>query len=91
MVKVEPRRRKVEPRRRRGAQAWVEHDAEAGERASQYGGFDAERDVGPPGDPAGAVGEVEGRRQRAMPVSPEASMHPRGPQPPDGSFTERSQ
>ncbi|MFF4506448.1 hypothetical protein [Streptomyces sp. NPDC001401] len=53
---------KVEQRHRRAAQASVERDAEAGEQGAQYGGFDA---------------EVEGRRQRAMSVSPQASMHPR--------------
>lgn len=54
----------------------AELDLDAGERSAQYGGFDAERDVGPPSDPARAAGEMEGRR-RAMSVSPSAWMHPR--------------
>lgn len=45
--------------------------AEAGDRSAQYGGFHAERDVGPPRhDPACAAVTVEAeeRRQRAMVV-----------------------
>ncbi|RPF34593.1 hypothetical protein EDD92_4550 [Streptomyces sp. TLI_185] len=80
---------KVEPRGRRAAHAWVDRDPEAGEQVAQYGGFDAERDVGPPSDPARAAGEEEGRRQRAMSVSSEASMYLRA-LPQEGSFTERS-
>lgn len=68
---------KVEPRGRRAAHACAERDAEAGEQAGQYGGFDAERDVGPPSGPARAAREVEGRRQRAMSVSSETSRYPR--------------
>lgn len=52
-------------------------EVEAGEGAAQYGGFDAERDVGPPTDPVRAAEETEGRRQRAMSVSPGSSMYPR--------------
>ena len=80
---------KVESRGRRAAGACAERDAEAGEQVAQYGGFDAERDVGPPSDPARAAGGEEGRRQRAMSVSSEASMYLRV-RPQEGSFTERS-
>jgi Uma2 family endonuclease len=68
---------KVEKRLRKAAHGCVERDAEGGEGPAQYGGFEAERDVGPPTDPARAAGDVEGRRQQAMSVSPGAWMYPR--------------
>lgn len=70
---------KVEQRVRRAARTCGEQGAEEGEGA-QYGGFDAERDVGPPTEPARAVAdadEAEGRRRRAMSVSPGARPEPR--------------
>jgi len=68
---------KVERRVRKPARMAGGQHLEAVEGTAQYGGFDAERDVGPPSDPAQAASEVEGRRQRAMSVSPETPMYPR--------------
>ncbi|MFF9803401.1 Uma2 family endonuclease, partial [Streptomyces rochei] len=68
---------KVERRIRNVGHACPERDAGATEGTEQYGGFDTERDVGPPNDPVRAAEEVEGRRRRAMSVSPGAWMYPR--------------
>lgn len=69
MAKVEERLGKT-ARARRGC------DAQAGEGATQYGGFDAERDVGPPTEPvAEDADEAEGRRQRAMSMAPGTWSH----------------
>lgn len=60
---------KLEQRGRRGVSTCAERDAEAGEEVAQYGGFDAERDVGPPTEPARAAGDAD--------VVEGASMYPR--------------
>ncbi|MFB8183021.1 Uma2 family endonuclease [Streptomyces sp. NPDC055966] len=63
-------------------------DVEAGQEAAQYGGSRAERDVGPPTEPARAAedaGEAEERRQRAMSVS---SGTWNGPRPRPGNLRE---
>jgi Uma2 family endonuclease len=60
---------KLEQRSRRGASTCAERDAEAGGGVTQYGGFDAERDVGPPSEPARAAGDAH--------VVEGASMYPR--------------
>ncbi|WP_327696470.1 Uma2 family endonuclease [Streptomyces sp. NBC_00459] len=67
----------VEQRRKGAPCARTDPEVEAGGEVAQYGGLDAERDVGPPTDPVRAATEVEERRQRAMSVSPGASMYPR--------------
>jgi Uma2 family endonuclease len=58
----------LEERLSRAACTRAGREAEVGEQGAQYGGFDAERDVGPPNDPARAVeeSELEGRRAHTM-------------------------
>lgn len=70
---------KLEQRLRRDAHACVERDTEAGEEPAQYGGFDAERDVGPPTDPARAMAELdrEGRRPSTVSMSSVPRIHPK--------------
>lgn len=63
-------------------------DVEAGPEAAQYRGYDAERDVGPPTEPARVAegaSEAEERRQRAMSVS---SGTWNGPHPRPGNLRE---
>lgn len=58
----------VEQRPKGAACTRMGREAAAAQEAAQYGGFTAERDTGPPADPARAVGEpeLEGRRAHIM-------------------------
>ncbi|MET7480942.1 Uma2 family endonuclease [Streptomyces sp. NPDC005648] len=70
---------KVEQRFRKAVRAGVDSDPEAAEGIAQYGGFDAERDVGPRADTPRATQEPEGRRSGtvSMPSVPRIRPKPR--------------
>jgi len=69
----------LEERLKRAACTRTGLETEAEEEAAQYGGFDAERDVGPPTDSARAVQEPEreGRRSDAVSMPSALRIHPK--------------
>jgi Uma2 family endonuclease len=80
---------KVEQRLRRTARTWEERDARAEEEGAQYGGFDAERDIGPPIDPACARPEPEpDREERRRSAVSMSSLPPIHPKPRPGNLRE---
>jgi len=70
---------KIEQRRGRATAMCAERDAEAREEDAQYGGFDAERDVGPPVSSARAAQEPEpeGWRSGTMSMPSVPRIHPK--------------